>query len=80
MWYVVKVMMIVVVVGVGFNGLVVVIYLVCYGVDVQVLEVCDIIGGGVCFGELMVFGVIYDYCLVFYLLGVGLLFWVVIDL
>jgi phytoene dehydrogenase-like protein len=69
-----------VVVGAGPNGLAAAIHLARHGVDVQVLEARDTIGGGVRSGELTVPGVIHDHCSAFHPLGVGSPFWKEIDL
>lgn len=69
-----------VVVGAGPNGLAAAIHLARQGVDVQVLEANDTIGGGARSGELTVPGVIHDYCSAFHPLGVGSPFWKEIDL
>jgi phytoene dehydrogenase-like protein len=69
-----------VVVGAGPNGLAAAIHLARQGVDVQVLEAADTIGGGVRSGELTVPGLIHDHCSAFHPLGVGSPFWKEIDL
>ncbi|WP_204803234.1 phytoene desaturase family protein [Mycobacterium riyadhense] len=69
-----------VVVGGGPNGLAAAIHLARHGVDVQVLEASDTIGGGARSGELTVPGVIHDHCSAFHPLGVGSPFWKEIDL
>lgn len=69
-----------VVVGAGPNGLAAAIHLARQGIDVQVLEAGDTIGGGARSGELTVPGVIHDYCSAFHPLGVGSPFWQEIDL
>jgi phytoene dehydrogenase-like protein len=51
-----------VVVGAGPNGLAAGIHLARNGIDVQVLEASDTVGGGARSGELTVPGVIHDYC------------------
>jgi phytoene dehydrogenase-like protein len=69
-----------VVVGAGPNGLAAAIHLARHGVDVQVLEAGDTIGGGARSGELTVPGVVHDHCSAFHPLGVGSPFWREIDL
>jgi phytoene dehydrogenase-like protein len=69
-----------VVVGAGPNGLAAAIHLARNGVDVQVLEASDTIGGGARSGELTVPGVIHDYCSAAHPLGVGSPFWAQIGL
>ena len=69
-----------VVVGAGPNGLAAAIHLARHGVDVQVLEARDTIGGGARSGELTVPGVIHDHCSAAHPLGVGSPFWKQIDL
>ncbi|HEU0192038.1 MAG TPA: NAD(P)/FAD-dependent oxidoreductase [Mycobacterium sp.] len=69
-----------VVVGAGPNGLAGAIQLARNGVDVQVLEAADTIGGGARSGELTVPGVIHDHCSAFHPMGVGSPFWNEIDL
>jgi phytoene dehydrogenase-like protein len=69
-----------VVIGAGPNGLAAAIQLARRGVDVQVLETADTVGGGARSGELTVPGVIHDYCSAFHPLGVGSPFWNEIDL
>lgn len=64
-----------VVVGAGPNGLAAAIHLARQGVEVQVLEAHDAIGGGARSGELTLPGVIHDYCSAFHPLGVGSPFW-----
>ena len=69
-----------VVVGAGPNGLAAAIHLARNGIDVQVLEAADMIGGGARSGELTVPGVIHDHCSAAHPLGVGSPFWKEIDL
>jgi phytoene dehydrogenase-like protein len=69
-----------VVVGAGPNGLASGIYLARNGIEVQVLEASDTIGGGSRSGELTVPGVIHDYCSAAHPMGVGSPFWKEIDL
>ncbi|HYB81630.1 MAG TPA: NAD(P)/FAD-dependent oxidoreductase [Mycobacterium sp.] len=69
-----------IVVGAGPNGLAAAIHLARHGVDVQVLEGRDTIGGGARSGELTVPGVIHDHCSAFHPLGIGSPFWKQIDL
>lgn len=69
-----------VVVGAGPNGLAAAIHLARQGVDVQVLEARDTIGGGARSGELTVPGVIHDHCSAAHPMGVGSPFWKEIDL
>jgi phytoene dehydrogenase-like protein len=64
-----------VVVGAGPNGLAAAVHLARNGIDVQVLEASDTIGGGARSGELTVPGVIHDHCSAFHPLGVGSPFW-----
>ena len=69
-----------VVVGAGPNGLAAAIHLARNGVDVQVLEARDTIGGGARSGELTVPGLTHDHCSAAHPLGVGSPFWQEIDL
>ena len=69
-----------VVVGAGPNGLAAAIHLARNGVDVQVLEAREQIGGGARSGELTLPGVIHDHCSAFHPLAVGSPFWKEIDL
>jgi phytoene dehydrogenase-like protein len=69
-----------VVVGAGPNGLAAAIHLARHGVEVQVLEAQDTIGGGARSAELTVPGVIHDRCSAFHPLGVGSPLWKQIDL
>lgn len=69
-----------VVVGAGPNGLAAAIQLARNGVEVQVLEAADTIGGGARSGEFTVPGVIHDYCSAAHPMGVGSPFWQEIDL
>ncbi|ETW23178.1 phytoene desaturase family protein [Mycobacterium gastri] len=68
------------VVGGGPNGLAAAIQLARHGLDVQVFEAGDTIGGGARSGELTVPGLIHDHCSAFHPLGVGSPFWQEIDL
>ena len=68
-----------VVVGAGPNGLAAAIHLARQGVDVQVLEARDTIGGGARSGELTVPGVMHDHCSAFHPWAVGSPFWREID-
>jgi phytoene dehydrogenase-like protein len=69
-----------VVVGAGPNGLAAGIHLARNGVDVQVIEASDTVGGGARSGELTVPGLIHDYCSAAHPLAVGSPFWKEIDL
>ncbi|MGC5258143.1 phytoene desaturase family protein [Gordonia sp. DT218] len=69
-----------VVVGAGPNGLAAGLHLARNGVDVQVLEASDTVGGGARSGELTIPGVIHDYCSAFHPLGVGSPFWAEVGL
>nr|WP_314142793.1 NAD(P)/FAD-dependent oxidoreductase [uncultured Rhodococcus sp.] len=60
-----------VVVGSGPNGLAAAVHLARSGVDVQVLEAADTIGGGTRSGELTVPGVIHDLCSAIHPMGAG---------
>ncbi len=66
--------------GAGPNGLAAAIHLARHGVDVQVLEARDTIGGGARSGELTVPGLIHDHCSATHPFGVGSPFWKEIDL
>ncbi|MGB3698904.1 MAG: NAD(P)/FAD-dependent oxidoreductase [Gordonia sp. (in: high G+C Gram-positive bacteria)] len=69
-----------VVVGGGPNGLAAGLHLARNGVDVQVLEAADTVGGGARSAELLAPGVIHDMCSAFHPMGVGSPFWAEVDL
>lgn len=69
-----------VVVGAGPNGLAAAIHLARHGVDVQVLEAGETVGGGARSAELTVPGVIHDVCSAAHPMAVGSPFWEEIDL
>ncbi|MDM3976685.1 NAD(P)/FAD-dependent oxidoreductase [Mycobacterium marseillense] len=69
-----------VVVGAGPNGLAAAIHLARHGVDVQVLEAGETVGGGARSAELTVPGVIHDVCSATHPFGVGSPYWQEIDL
>jgi phytoene dehydrogenase-like protein len=60
-----------IVVGAGPNGLAAAVRLAQHGVDVDVLEAADVIGGGTRTSELTVPGVLHDHCSAFHPMGVG---------
>ncbi|WP_070380271.1 phytoene desaturase family protein [Rhodococcus sp. WMMA185] len=60
-----------VVVGSGPNGLAAAVHLATHGVDVEVLEAADTIGGGTRSGELTVPGLLHDHCSAFHPMGAG---------
>lgn len=60
-----------VVVGSGPNGLAAAVHLARAGVDVEVLEAADEIGGGTRSGELTLPGLIHDHCSAFHPMGAG---------
>ncbi|ROZ98921.1 NAD(P)/FAD-dependent oxidoreductase [Gordonia sp. OPL2] len=64
-----------VVVGAGPNGLAAALHLARNGVDVQVLEAADTVGGGARSGELSIPGLIHDHCSAFHPMGYGSPFW-----
>jgi phytoene dehydrogenase-like protein len=64
-----------VVVGAGPNGLAGAIELARNGVEVQVLEAGETVGGGARSGELTMPGVIHDYCSAFHPMAVGSPLW-----
>ncbi len=68
-----------VVVGAGPNGLAAAVHLARHGVDVQVLEARDTIGGGARSGELTVPGLVHDHCSAAHPFAVGSPFWKEID-
>ncbi|GEE03236.1 dehydrogenase [Gordonia spumicola] len=69
-----------VIVGGGPNGLAAGLHLARNGVDVQVLEANDDIGGGARSAEYTLPGVIHDVCSAFHPMGVGSPFWKEVDL
>ena len=69
-----------VVVGAGPNGLAAAIHLARQGMDVQVLEASETVGGGARSAELTVPGVIHDICSATHPWAVGSPFWREIDL
>lgn len=60
-----------IVVGAGPNGLAAAVRLAAHGIDVEVLEAADAIGGGTRTSELTIPGVLHDHCSAFHPLGVG---------
>ena len=60
-----------VVVGAGPNGLAAAVRLAQHGLDVEVLEAAETIGGGTRTSELTVPGVLHDHCSAFHPMGVG---------
>jgi phytoene dehydrogenase-like protein len=60
-----------VVVGAGPNGLAAAVRLAQHGVEVEMLEGADVIGGGTRTSELTVPGVLHDHCSAFHPIGVG---------
>jgi phytoene dehydrogenase-like protein len=60
-----------IVVGAGPNGLAAAVRLAQHGVDVEVLEAADVIGGGTRTSELTVPGVLHDHCSAFHPTGAG---------
>ncbi|WP_132991487.1 phytoene desaturase family protein [Gordonia zhaorongruii] len=69
-----------VIVGAGPNGIAAGLHLARNGVDVQILEAEDTIGGGARSAELTEPGVIHDVCSAFHPMGVGSPFWKDVDL
>lgn len=69
-----------VVVGSGPNGLAAAVRLARAGVDVQVLEAADTIGGGTRSAELTLPGVIHDLCSAFHPMGAGSPYLATLDL
>jgi phytoene dehydrogenase-like protein len=69
-----------VVVGSGPNGLAAAVRLAQHGVDVEVLEAADDIGGGTRSSELTVPGVVHDHCSAFHPMGVGSPYLATLDL
>ncbi|MBM7367230.1 phytoene desaturase family protein [Gordonia hydrophobica] len=69
-----------VVVGGGPNGLAAALHLARSGVDVEILEAADEIGGGARSAELLEPGVVHDLCSAFHPMGVGSPFWADVDL
>lgn len=64
-----------VVIGSGPNGLAAGLHLARQGVDVQILEAADEIGGGARSAELTEPGLVHDTCSAFHPMGVGSPFW-----
>jgi phytoene dehydrogenase-like protein len=60
-----------VVVGSGPNGLAAAVRLAAHGIDVDVLEAADHIGGGTRTSELTLPGLLHDHCSAFHPMGVG---------
>jgi len=60
-----------IVVGAGPNGLAAAVRLAQHGVDVEVLEAAEEIGGGTRTSELTVPGLLHDHCSAFHPMGVG---------
>jgi len=60
-----------IVVGAGPNGLAAAVRLARHGVDVEVLEAAEEIGGGTRTSELTVPGLLHDHCSAFHPMGVG---------
>jgi phytoene dehydrogenase-like protein len=69
-----------VVVGAGPNGLAAAVRLAQHGLDVEVLEAADQIGGGTRTSELTVPGVLHDHCSAFHPMGVGSPYLAALDL
>ena len=69
-----------VVVGAGPNGLAAAVRLAQHGLDVEVLEAAETIGGGTRTSELTVAGVLHDHCSAFHPMGVGSPYLAALDL
>lgn len=69
-----------VVVGAGPNGLAAAVRLAQHGLDVEVLEAAETIGGGTRSSELTVAGVLHDHCSAFHPMGVGSPYLAALDL
>ena len=60
-----------IIVGSGPNGLAAAVRLARHGLDVEVLEAADTIGGGTRTSELTVPGLLHDHCAAFHPMAVG---------